>query len=91
MASKFAVLSVDNGQQFITLVGVHQVAHIVIILQIKRIGLLKRMSEKEEPKVKLSFDGCYNYDRLKKEGLINDEKKEDIKEYTPENDPFGGY
>ena len=91
MASKFAVLSVDNGQQFITLVGVHQVAHIVIILQIKRTGLLKRMSEKEEPKVKLSFDGCYNYDRLKKEGLINDEEKEDIKEYTPENDPYGGY
>ena len=49
------------------------------------------MSEKEEPKIKLSFDGCYNYNRLKKEGLVNDEKKEDKKEYTPENDPFGGY
>ena len=49
------------------------------------------MSDKEEPKVKLSFDGCYNYDRLKKEGLTDNEEKEDIKEYTPENDPFGGY
>ena len=24
-----------------------------------------------KPKVKLSFDGCYNYDRLKKEGLVD--------------------
>ena len=23
------------------------------------------------PKVKLTFDGCYNYDRLKKEGLVD--------------------
>ena len=52
---------------------------------------MKRMSEKEEPKVKLSFDGCYNYDRLKKEGLVDNEEKEEQKEYTPENDPFGGY
>ena len=49
------------------------------------------MSDKKEPKVKLSFDGCYNYDRLKKEGLINAEEEKDKKEYTPENDPFGGY
>ena len=52
---------------------------------------MKRMSEKEEPKVKLSFDGCYNYDRLKKEGLINAEEEKDKQEFTPENDPFGGY
>ena len=58
------------------------------------------MSDNKEPKVIPSFDGCYNYNRLKKEGLVNDEKKEglvdneekeDKKEYTPENDPFGGY
>ena len=49
------------------------------------------MSDNKEPKVIPVFDGCYNYNRLKKEGLVNDEKKEDKKEYTPENDPFGGY
>ena len=27
---------------------------------------------KDLPKVKLSFDGCYNYNRLKKEGLLDD-------------------
>lgn len=27
---------------------------------------------KDLPKVKLNFDGCYNYDRLKKEGLLDD-------------------
>jgi hypothetical protein len=27
---------------------------------------------KDLPKVKLSFDGCYNYSRLKKEGLLDD-------------------
>tara|TARA_Y100001970_G_C14193091_1_gene836519 strand:+ start:167 stop:421 length:255 start_codon:yes stop_codon:yes gene_type:complete len=25
---------------------------------------------KEEPKIKLNFDSCYNFDRLKKEGLL---------------------
>ena len=49
------------------------------------------MSDNKEPKVKLSFNGCYNYDRLKKEGLVDNEEKEEQKEYTPENDPFGGY
>ena len=49
------------------------------------------MSDNKEPKVKLSFDGCYNYDRLKKEGLVDNEEKKDKKEFTPENDPFGGY
>ena len=29
-------------------------------------------------KIKLTFDGCYNYKRLKKEDLIDD--KEEIKE-----------
>ena len=49
------------------------------------------MSEKEEPKVKLSFDCCYNYDRLKKEGLSNAEEEKDKQEFTPEIDPYGGY
>jgi len=26
----------------------------------------------KDPKIQLAFDGCYNYDRLKKEGLIDD-------------------
>ena len=26
-----------------------------------------------EPKIKLSFDSCYNYDKLKKEGLVDDD------------------
>ncbi len=34
------------------------------------------MKEKEEPKVKLSFESCYNYDKLKKEGLIVEEEDE---------------
>lgn len=25
---------------------------------------------KKEPNIKLSFDGCYNFNRLKKEGLL---------------------
>ena len=29
------------------------------------------MNYNKEPKIKLSFDGCYNYDRLKKEGLVD--------------------
>ena len=34
-----------------------------------------------EPKIQLSFDGCYNYDRLKKEGLVDDGEIEwDIEE-----------
>ena len=34
-----------------------------------------------EPKVKPSFEGCYNYDKLKKEGLVDEEpewKLEDL-------------
>ena len=26
----------------------------------------------KEPKIKLNFDGCYNYNRLKTEGLVDD-------------------
>ncbi len=46
--------------------------------------------------------GCYNYNRLKNEGLVGqvtcfvDETKVDCDtweepEFTPENDPYGGY
>ena len=34
------------------------------------------MKEKKEPKVKISFESCYNYDKLKKEGLIIEEEEE---------------
>ena len=49
------------------------------------------MSKDKEPKVIPVFYGSYNYIKLKKEGLVDNEEKEDKKEYTPENDPFGGY
>tara|TARA_B100001113_G_scaffold178422_1_gene146179 strand:- start:686 stop:835 length:150 start_codon:yes stop_codon:yes gene_type:complete len=29
------------------------------------------MKKPNNPKVKLSFDGCYNYKKLKKEGLVD--------------------
>ena len=32
------------------------------------------MKEKKEPKVKLNFKSCYNYEKLKKEGLIVEEE-----------------
>ena len=41
-----------------------------------------------EPKVKLSFDGCYNYDKLKKEGLVDEEpqwKLEDLQKAIIDN------
>ena len=31
----------------------------------------------KEPKIKLTFDGCYNYNRLKKEGLVDEAPKEE--------------
>tara|TARA_B100001250_G_scaffold381316_1_gene373517 strand:- start:662 stop:811 length:150 start_codon:yes stop_codon:yes gene_type:complete len=34
-------------------------------------------------KIRLSFDGCYNYKKLKKEGLVSEE--EEVKE-TSESD-----
>tara|TARA_Y100001951_G_C11277933_1_gene263208 strand:- start:557 stop:706 length:150 start_codon:yes stop_codon:yes gene_type:complete len=49
------------------------------------------MSKDKEPKVIPSFDGCYNFSKLKKEGLVDNEEKKDEPEFTPENDPFGGY
>ena len=45
------------------------------------------MKKQNEPKVKLSFDGCYNYKRLEKEGLIDTPKTEEefIKMHTEDN------
>tara|TARA_Y100001956_G_C4086825_1_gene171053 strand:+ start:800 stop:1006 length:207 start_codon:yes stop_codon:yes gene_type:complete len=48
------------------------------------------------PTVKLSPTGsCYNYSKLKKEGLVENPDESDVieaeKEFTPENDPYGGY
>ncbi len=30
------------------------------------------MTKQNEPKIKLSFDGCYNYKKLKEEGLVEE-------------------
>ena len=32
------------------------------------------MEKQNEPKIKLSFDGCYNYKKLKEEGLVDTEE-----------------
>ena len=34
------------------------------------------MKKPNNPKIKFSFDGCYNYKKLEKEGLV--EKEEDL-------------
>ncbi len=45
------------------------------------------MTEKQkEPKVKLSFDGCYNYKKLKEEGLIDDEDDDVRRIHTTHDD-----
>ena len=45
------------------------------------------MKKPNDPKVKLSFDGCYNYKRLEKEGLVDTAKTEEefIKMHTEDN------
>ena len=35
------------------------------------------MTEQKEPKVKISFKSCYNYEKLKKEDLIIEEEEDD--------------
>tara|TARA_R100000781_G_C3989115_1_gene96289 strand:- start:260 stop:412 length:153 start_codon:yes stop_codon:yes gene_type:complete len=35
------------------------------------------MTKKKKPKVKLSFDGCYNYKKLKEEGLVEEPQTPD--------------
>jgi hypothetical protein len=37
----------------------------------EKVGALEEFYNKD-PKIEFSFDGCYNYDRLKKEGLLDD-------------------
>ena len=39
--------------------------------QQQRKELLLVNYKRNEPKLEFSFDGCYNYDQLKKEGYIN--------------------
>ncbi len=36
--------------------------------------IFQSMKKQNDPKIKLSFDGCYNYKKLKKEGLVDEEK-----------------
>ena len=35
------------------------------------------MKKQNDPKIKLSFDGCYNYKKLKEEGLVEDTQTPD--------------
>ena len=44
--------------------------------------IFQSMKKQNEPKIKLSFDGCYNYKKLKKEGLVDEEKtKKEVDEF----------
>ena len=49
--------------------------------------------DKDKPKVKLSFDGCYTYEKLKKEGLVDDDydKDPDGQIFDDYTDPYGGH
>ena len=35
------------------------------------------MKKQNDPKIKPSFDGCYNYKKLKEEGLIEEDVNDD--------------
>tara|TARA_B100000427_G_scaffold103440_1_gene85593 strand:+ start:508 stop:660 length:153 start_codon:yes stop_codon:yes gene_type:complete len=35
------------------------------------------MKKQNDPKIKFTFDGCYNYKKLKEEGLVDDPQKEE--------------
>ena len=35
------------------------------------------MKKQNDPKIKLSFDGCYNCKKLKEEGLVEEDDKDD--------------
>ena len=54
------------------------------------------MNEFDKPKIQLTFDGCYNYNRLKKEGMLNDwrycEEKMELRQqvYTILLNKYGG-
>ena len=58
----------------------------------KNFFILKIM-DKDKPKVKLSFDSCYNYEKLKKEGLVDDDydKDPDGQIFDDYTDPYGGH
>ena len=53
------------------------------------------LKKQKEPKIKLSFDGCYNYEKLKKEGLVDDkesyDKDPDGQIFDDYTDPYGGH
>tara|TARA_B100001079_G_scaffold271681_1_gene290346 strand:+ start:6342 stop:6488 length:147 start_codon:yes stop_codon:yes gene_type:complete len=40
------------------------------------------MKKPNDPKIKLSFDGCYNYKKLKEEGLIEEDEIDDDDEFV---------
>ena len=40
------------------------------------------MKKPNDPKIKLSFDGCYNYKKLKEEGLIEKDEIDDDDEFV---------
>ena len=48
----------------------------------------------KQPKIS-PLGSCYNYKKLEKEGLVENPDDSDVieaeKEFTPENDPYGGY
>lgn len=48
----------------------------------------------KQPKIS-PLGSCYNYKKLEKEGLVENPDDSDVieaeKEFTPENDPYGGH
>jgi len=36
----------------------------------------RSLDSNSEPKIRLSFDGCYNYNKLKEDGLVDGENEE---------------
>ena len=45
------------------------------------------MKKQNDPKIKLNFDGCYNYKKLKEEGLIGTKKTDEefLRMYREDN------
>ena len=45
------------------------------------------MKKQNDPKIKFSFDGCYNYKKLRKEGLVDITKADEefIRMHTEDN------
>ena len=45
------------------------------------------MKKQNKPKIKFSFDGCYNYKKLEKEGLVESVKTDEefIRMHTEDN------